>query len=237
MSLAGGIEQMGFQCGMLWGAALAAGAEAYRRYGSGPDAEAAAVVAAQRLVAAFRDNYKAINCLELTGTEWKNAKAQTMLKFLVKGGPIQCFGMAASYAPLAADAIDTALAEKPVHPPCHPVSCAACLARKMGASEMHTIMAAGLAGGIGLCGGACGALGAAIWLIDLDSSQHGSARINFNNPKAMDAIDRFVESTGGEFECAAIVGRTFEDTADHARYLQEGGCAKVIEALAAPLPM
>ena len=30
LPLAGGIEQMGFQCGQLWGAALAAGAQAHR---------------------------------------------------------------------------------------------------------------------------------------------------------------------------------------------------------------
>ena len=46
MPLAGGIEQMGYQCGQLWGAALAAGAEAYRLFGPGPRAEAAAVIAA-----------------------------------------------------------------------------------------------------------------------------------------------------------------------------------------------
>lgn len=233
MSLAGGIEQMGFQCGMLWGAALAAGAQAHQVFGAGPQAEAAAVVAAQRLVETFRAKYKAINCLELTGTDWKNPTGRTMLKFLVRGGPIQCFGMAASYAPLAADAIDSALAEEPAAPPCHPVSCAALLAQRMGASELHTVMAAGLAGGIGLCGGACGALGAAIWLAGLGSSDDETTKLNFNDPKAMDTIDRFVEASGGEFECSAIVGRKFEDVADHAGYLRSGGCGQIIEALAA----
>ncbi|MBM4459033.1 MAG: hypothetical protein FJ011_14940 [Chloroflexi bacterium] len=32
----GGIEAMGFQCGQLWGATLAAGALAHRLYGPGP---------------------------------------------------------------------------------------------------------------------------------------------------------------------------------------------------------
>ncbi len=40
MPMAGELEQMGFQCGQLWGAALAAGAEAYRLFGPGPRAEA-----------------------------------------------------------------------------------------------------------------------------------------------------------------------------------------------------
>ena len=36
---AGGIMQYGYQCGMLWGAALAAGAQSYRLFGPGPKAE------------------------------------------------------------------------------------------------------------------------------------------------------------------------------------------------------
>ena len=103
----------------------------------------------------------------------------------------------------------------------------------MGASELHTVMAAGLAGGIGLCGGACGALGAAIWLAGLGSSDDETTTLNFNDPKVMDTIDRFVEASGGEFECSAIVGRKFEDVADHADYLRGEGCGQIIEALAA----
>ena len=48
--LAGGILQHGYQCGMLWGAVLAAGAEAFRRFGPGPTAETAGILAAQKLV-------------------------------------------------------------------------------------------------------------------------------------------------------------------------------------------
>src|SRR5512137_1546701 len=47
---AGGIAQHGYQCGLLWGAALAAGAQAYRLYGAGPQAEAKAIAAGRRLV-------------------------------------------------------------------------------------------------------------------------------------------------------------------------------------------
>ncbi len=36
MPLAGGIVGNGYQCGMIWGAALAAGAQAYRLLGTGP---------------------------------------------------------------------------------------------------------------------------------------------------------------------------------------------------------
>ena len=48
--------------------------------------------------------------------------------------------------------------------PGRPLSCASEVAGKMGASDEEMTMVAGFAGGIGLSGNACGALGAAIWM-------------------------------------------------------------------------
>ena len=62
--LAGGIMQYGYQCGMIWGAALAAGAESFRRHGSGPKAEVLALRAAQRVVDAFQTRHDEVNCFE-----------------------------------------------------------------------------------------------------------------------------------------------------------------------------
>jgi hypothetical protein len=63
MPLAGGIVQHGYQCGLMWGAALAAGARAYRLFGAGPQAEARALGAAKRLVGSFRARYGDIDCM------------------------------------------------------------------------------------------------------------------------------------------------------------------------------
>jgi hypothetical protein len=232
LPLAGGIEQMGFQCGQLWGAALAAGAQAHRLYGPGPRAEAAAVIAAQRLAQSFRGSYRSINCAEVTDLDWKNGQARQILKFFLGGGPIRCFSMTAAYARAAIREIDAAFSGDHFEAPAPPVSCAALLAQKMGASESHTVMAAGLAGGIGLSGGACGALGAAIWMLEMNRVQGGTGKVEYNSPEATEAIDRFVGCTDGEFECSKIAGRVFADVGDHAGYLREGGCAKIIEALA-----
>jgi hypothetical protein len=233
MPLAGGIEQMGFQCGQLWGAALAAGAQAYRLFGPGPQAEAVAVVAAQKLAQSFHASYRSINCFEVVELDWKNAQAKQILGFFLRGGPIRCFSMTASYSRAAIREIDATLSGNDLDPPAPPVSCAALLARKMGATEQHAVMAAGLAGGIGLSGGACGALGAAIWIVEMRRVQHGTGKVEYNSPEATEAIDRFVQSTECEFECSKIVGREFADVDDHAGYLREGGCSKIIDALAA----
>jgi hypothetical protein len=236
MALAGGIMNHGYQCGMLWGATLAAGAQAYRRHGPGSQAETEAVVAAQRLVESFRARNKHIDCSDITDVVWKpSSKRQLALdvfKFLIKGGPIGCFRMAAKYAPEAFSEINTVLSEEHIEAPSPPVSCTAMLAQKLGESDMHTVMAAGFAGGIGFSGGACGALGAAIWIIGLTSSMEGDDTIGFQNPRAEETIERFLKSTDYEFECSEIVGRKFENIGDHADYLREGGCSQVIEALA-----
>jgi hypothetical protein len=224
--------QHGYQCGMIWGATLAAGAQAYRLLGPGPQAETKAVIAAQRLVESFRALNNNINCLEITDIDKSSSTMQMITFFLIKGGTIGCMRMAARYAPVAFREINTALSEKHIEAPAPPISCAAMLAQKMGASDMHTVMAAGFAGGIGLCGGACGALGAAIWIIGMSSSKERGRKIDFRDPRAIDAIDRFMKCTGFKFECSEIVGRRFENIDDHAGYLRDGGCSEIVEVLA-----
>jgi len=232
MPFAGGMLQHGFQCGMIWGATLAAGAQAYRLLGPGPQAEAQAIIAAQRLVESFRTCNNYINCLEITDIDKSSSTTQMIMYFLIKGGSIGCFRMAARYAPVAFSEINAALSEKHTEAPSPPVSCAAMLAQEMGVSDLHAVMVAGFAGGIGLCGGACGALGAAIWISRMNSIKERGGKVDFNDPGAIDTIDRFVKCTDFEFECSKIVGRKFKNIDDHAGYLRDGGCSKIIEVLA-----
>ena len=233
MPFAGGIMQYGYKCGMIWGAALAAGAQAYRLLGPGPQAETKAILAAQRLVESFRVRNNHINCSDITDLDKSSSTMQMIIYFLIKGGVIGCFRRAARYAPVAFSEINSVLSETPIESSSPPVSCSALLAQKMGVSDMHTVMAAGFAGGIGLCGGACGALGAAIWIIGMNSIKEQGGKLDYKNLKATEAIDRFLKCTGYEFECSEIVGRRFENIDDHADYLRNGGCSKIIEVLAA----
>jgi len=228
---AGGILQHGYQCGMIWGAALAAGAEAFRRFGSGPEAEVAAIGAAQRVVESFRTRHDEINCLEITELDKSSSTWEQINYFLIKGGSIGCFRMAAWYAPLAYDEINTALSEEPKDAPIQPVSCASLLARKMDESDMHAVMASGFAGGIGLCGGACGALGAAIWILGMRVGKEEGGRFEFKDPRSQELIDRFMQHTDFKFECSEIVGRTFENIHDHAEFIRGGGCSALLELL------
>lgn len=235
--LAGGIKQHGYQCGMIWGAALAAGAQAYRLLGPGLQAETKTIFAAQRLVESFRAQNNHINCLEITNLDKSSSTMQMTKYFLIKGGIIGCLRMAAKYAPAAYSEINSALAEKHIDAPSAPVSCSALLAQKMGVSDMHTVMAAGLAGGIGLCGGACGALGAAIWIIGMNINKEQGVNNLWKdgafNSRLDNLINSFLKRTDFSFECSKIVGRRFENIGDHAAYLRNGGCSKIIEVLSA----
>jgi hypothetical protein len=103
----------------------------------------------------------------------------------------------------------------------------------MGESDLHTVMASGLAGGIGLCGGACGALGAAIWLFGMNRAAERGGKVAYKDPGALVIIDRFMKHTDFEFECSKIVGRNFEGIDDHAEYLGGGGCSEIIGLLIA----
>ena len=237
MPLAGGIANMGYQCGMLWGAVLSAGAQAYRLYGPSSKAEVAGIIAAQRLLAAFHHHTKnEINCLEISHLDMQgDFDAGKILKFFVKGGPIGCFRMAARYAPDVRSEIDSVFSMDGIEAPAPPVSCAALLAKKMGVSERHATMAAGFAGGIGLSGGACGVLGAAIWINGLNQPVKIEG-FSYSGTWIDDTIEKFLESSDYEFECSAIVGWKFENVNDHAEYIRAGGCSTIIEALAVTKP-
>jgi len=230
--LAGGIVQHGYQCGMIWGSTLAAGAEAVRRFGTGPQAQIKAIIAAQRIMDSFRTVNRVTDCYEITGMNKSSTTLQTIAYFLLKGGTIGCFRMAARYAPIAYKEVCTALSEDLPEQSVEPASCATLLLNKMGASDEHAAMAAGFAGGIGLSGGACGALGAAIWIAGINEIKAGG-KVEYKSKNALSIIDRFAQCADYEFECSKIVGRKFQSVADHGHYLCDGGCSKIIDALAA----
>ena len=102
----------------------------------------------------------------------------------------------------------------------------------MGATGQQAAMAAGLAGGLGLCGAACGALGAAVWMTSLKHHQATGKPMDFKAPQGLAVIARFEQATGGVFQCSKIAGRCFSAVEDHAQYLSQGGCTKVMAALA-----
>ncbi|MDF0709162.1 C-GCAxxG-C-C family protein [Flagellimonas okinawensis] len=228
-SLAGGILQEGHQCGMLWGASLAVGAEAYRRYHHSSLAIAVAVRATQEIMASFRKREKTMDCREITQCDFSNKLS--MAKYMITGRFLHCFQLAQDWAPEAVRSAHEGLntASRPQTTNC--VSCASETAKKMGATDEESIMVAGFAGGLGLSGGGCGALAAAIWLKSLRWCREIPKKSSMDNPYAMDTLNVFQGHTNKKMRCSEISGTHFKNLEEHSRFLDSGGCAELIHML------
>jgi hypothetical protein len=216
---------------MLWGSALAVGAEAFRRCGDRDRAVGAAIATSQRLVASFTERAGSVDCREITGTDFLSRL--DMLKFIVFKAR-HCFELAERWAPEAIRAATEGLSGGPDDPPGPAASCASEVARRMGATDLQKVMVAGFAGGLGLSGHGCGALGAAIWLNSLVwcREQADPRKSPYDNPRAAHTLKVFQDATGSRSQCQEIAGRRFETVAEHTEFIRGGGCARLIDALA-----
>jgi len=235
-SLAGGLANLGHQCGMLWGAALAAGAESFRRNSDCGRAIAMAISTTQRLVESFSDTAKSVICQDIIGIDLKDkAAAENFMKtsFYDIENSV-CVNLAEKRAPEAIKSARGGLSQKTMDAPQLPLSCASEVVRRMGATDEEMVMVAGFAGGIGLSGNACGALGAAIWMKNLDwcRKHPGDPLSYFDNPNVDETLEAFFNVTGSEILCQKISGQCFKTIADHTEFIGHGGCSKLIDALA-----
>lgn len=232
-TLAGGIFREGHQCGMLWGAAMAAGAEAYRRTDDIHEAEAMALAAAQQLVKSFEDQEHTIECREITGVRMNRLAGllKFMMKTMITGmNKSKCFEMAEDWAPEAIKSAETGLSsQKGLDPPAY--NCAAITARKLGASEEEAVMAAGFAGGLGLSGKGCGALAVAVWMKTLAwlREHPGKTAPMFRYPELSKLIDDFKSHTEGSMRCEEICKIKFQTAEEHAEYIKDGGCNDLMQ--------
>jgi len=227
--LAGGIMQLGHQCGMLWGSAMAVGAEAFRQADSTDEAIGRAIKATQHLVKSFSDRTHTLNCREITDTDFK--KTIQMIKYMLFKSK-NCFNLAEDWAPEAFEAAREGLNEEFTEFPDGPLSCASEVVRQMGGNKEEMATVAGLAGGLGLSGHGCGALSAAMWMKSIQwCKEHPKKKSSFFNPYAKQTLKAFQEKTGGELLCHKLTGRHFETIDEHAEFISNGGCEKLMEVL------
>lgn len=229
--LAGGLVQRGYQCGMIWGASLAAGAKAFKEHGAGIEAESKTIQTSKQLVEDFRRTTKHINCCDISKTDYKTSSFKLFIRFFLFAGAIKCILIAFRYARKALKTILGHIPGASSEDLSAPICCTSLLAEKMKESDLHKTMVSGLAGGIGLCGGGCGALGVAIWFNELKNLKNDQSTMDFKDPVKLKIIEDFKLVTSGEFECSKIVGRKFKDIKDHAKFIQQGGCKDILEIL------
>jgi len=226
--LAGGIMKQGYQCGMLWGASLAVGAEAYKTCTHTSQAIIVAVEATRSLMNSFVDQEQTSQCWEITRCDFTSNFS--FAKYMFSGRFLHCFQMAEDWAPEAVAAARKALESKP-HNFDYSMSCATEVARKMGASDEEAIMVAGFAGGLGLAGSGCGALSAAIWMSALEWSRAHEKGSATKDQHGKEILKSFLQQTDGLVQCKDICNRSFDSLDEHTTYMMEGGCSKLIEQL------
>lgn len=229
-SLAGGIMQQGHQCGMLWGASLAVGAEAYRKCNDQNQAIAVAVHATQKLMSSFSARENTINCREITHCDFTSKLS--MARYFFSGKFLHCFDLAQLWAPEAVKSAMEGMSNGEIASTDECISCATEVAKKMGASNEEMMMVAGFAGGLGLSGAACGALSAAIWVKSIMWCKEEAKKSPLKNQYSKKTMDIFNQKTNSKIECSEISGEHFKNIGEHTKFIKNGGCSELIERLA-----
>lgn len=229
-SLAGGIMQQGHQCGMLWGASLAVGAEAYRRCKSQDQAIRIAMYATQKLMASFTQREQTINCSEITKCDFSNT--WSFAKYMFSGRFLHCFNLAEKWAPEAVKSAVEGLTAKETNLTGTCINCASEVVKKLGGTDEEMVMVAGFAGGLGLSGSGCGALSAAIWMKSLEWCRKVEKKSSLKNPNSKKVLDTFYQASHSKILCSEITGRHFYNLDEHSTYIENGGCAQLINTLA-----
>jgi hypothetical protein len=228
--LAGGIFQQGYQCGMLWGSSMAVGAESFRRCSDRGQAIGHAITATQHVIESFIKRTKSADCMDITSCDFTSKMG--LVKYLLLGKPITCFRLAGKWVPEAIQSAYEGLSQEPTNLPETPISCASEVVRRMGGSDEEMVMVAGFAGGLGLSGNGCWALSAAIWMNGLARVRRQNYKPSFPDPEAKKILDVFLDATGYEMECSKITGQHFNTIDDHTNFIRNGGCEKLMQALA-----
>jgi hypothetical protein len=234
--LAGGILNQGHQCGMLWGASLAIGAESFRKHKDLDKATAIALKATQDIITSFLKTSGATDCKDIIGYNLTTILGMTkfMLKTTIQGmDNTLCFNLAEQWAPKAVETATKSLSAD-VDMTEQPMTCTSEVLKQMNASDEEIVMVAGFAGGLGLSGNACGALSAAIWKRMLDWCRENPNKNPpyFNNKTANKILNSFNKTTDNKMLCSAICGINFKNLEDHSEYIKQGGCKKLINILA-----
>ena len=227
--LAGGILQQGYQCGLLLGASMGVGAEAFRRNDNREKAIGVAIKSTQIIMESFVKIASSIECEDITSCDFK--KKITLVKYFFTGKFLNCFNIAGLWAPDAIKSANEGLSKGYQDISEQTMSCASEIARKMGASDEEMVMVAGFAGGLGLSGNGCGALTTAIWMNSLNLNRAGNKKSSNHQESAEKILQAFYEFTNSEMECSKICRRKFKTIDEHTEYIKNGGCRKLFEIL------
>ena len=229
-TLAGGIAQLGYQCGMIWGASLAAGTETFNKFKNTGKARALAIEATKAMNDSFISKARSIECNEITKVDF--TKKWGLAKFFFSGKMYTCYTLASKWAPLAVDNVKNTILNGTTTENENELNCATEVVKKMEGTDEEATMVAGFAGGLGLSGNGCGALAAAIWKITLEKSKNREWKYTIPDPDSANLIEQFKKTTANEVLCAKICQRKFNNLQEHSEYIKNGGCKDIMNVLA-----
>lgn len=247
-SFSGGFMHFGHACGLLTGAAVAAGFLARERFNDDENRSAAALYASIQLAKAFPELSGSANCRDITEVSF--TKLSGRLRYLQQGKARMCGRLHLQWAQQAHELITKALTRFEALRPVRECSnCAVLTLKKVvtstGMKEKDAVLVAGLAGGVGLLGNVCGALGAGVFALSTihylrkdskkrDSRIRGSLH-ELAGTRYKGAATRlrlsFIERFGSDL-CNQIIRRHFKDIEDHSIFIKDGGCQEVIDFIA-----
>jgi C_GCAxxG_C_C family probable redox protein len=242
----GGFMYLGHACGILTGAVLAAGLAAKTRFDGEERQAAAALFAAIQLAEAYGELTGSVNCREITGVDLAGVNGR--LRYIREGTGQVCGRFYMNWSDQAHELLEQAFADFEAHDP--PPACANCavmtlkkVAAAVGMKEEDAVLAAGLAGGVGLRGNVCGALAAGVYALSVahyrerkerDSQMRaifqGMTGSSFRGP-AMQLKQAFNGRFGSEL-CRQIVQRPFPDIEAYSAFIEQGGCRDVVAFVA-----
>jgi len=227
---AGGILQQGYQCGLLWGATMAIGAESFRRNENLGISIGQTIRTTQLLLKSFVKQTNSIECEDITEIDF--SKKLGLAKFFFTGKFLSCYTLADKCAPDAINSVKEGLSLDTSDINEETFSCASEVIKEMGGTEKEMAMVAGFAGGLGLSGSACGALSAAIWKTILELVKKDDWKASMSDTDSDRILKRFYEATDYKMECSEICGRSFKTFDEHTDFIRNGGCEKLINIMA-----
>lgn len=227
---AGGVALQGHQCGLLWGTALAVGHKIASVAETPEQAIGQTLKTCQRLANALKCQTDNINCKTIINTDL--SKQTEISHFLDGADAVKCFKIADLWAPEAVHIAHKSLLVESITYPDDCRSCATRVVRKMGGSLKESLTVAGLAGGLGLSGNMCGALGAALWYKALKWLQDNPTEKHYPFAQTQKDLNKCLEFSNGKFLCPTLSGHRFRTLEQHRNFIAEGGCNKWIDILA-----
>jgi C_GCAxxG_C_C family probable redox protein len=244
-SFSGGFMHLGHTCGLLTGAALAAGFFARRHFNDENMQSTATLYATIQLAKALKELTGSSNCRDIT--EVSLTKLRGRLHYLQQGKARMCGRLHLRWAPQAHELITKSFSRyEAQHPEEDLANCAVYTLKKVMSStgiRLESVVAvAGLAGGVGLLGNMCGALSTGVFALSAFHYLHRKnkkrdSRIKGSLEELVGTRYRgsatllrlaFIDRFGSDL-CGQIIGRNFKDMEDHSIFIKSGGCQELID--------